>query len=85
MYMYPGQTRLAVNGCYPSYFARFVATLLQPYFDVPSTIKYSIFWPFTDINDSIRDGFQRIRSPYLSTWVYIEINSNNPGINMKTN
>ena len=24
---------------------------------------------FTVINDSIRDGFQRIRSPYLSTWV----------------
>ena len=29
-------------------------------------VKYG---PFTVINDSIRDGFQRIRPPYLLTWV----------------
>ena len=31
-------------------------------------VKYG---PFTVINDSVRDGFQRIRSPYLSTWDYM--------------
>ena len=29
-------------------------------------VKYG---PFTVINDSVRDEFQRIRSPYLSNWV----------------
>ena len=34
-FKYSGQTRPAINGRYSSYFARLVATVLRPYFDVP--------------------------------------------------